>query len=110
MDQTLRFPRGQDVALAARLTPPSGMAGWSLAFTVRDGPGGNVVIDKTTAAGMRIADAGRGIVEVTLTPCDTATLTISDALTSGQAYVWELARTDTGQRVALASGQLLLEE
>ena len=41
---------------------------------------------------------------------DTASLAVSDALTAGKAYVWELTRTDTGRHLVLASGQLLLEE
>ncbi len=109
MDKTLRLIRAQDVVLEGKLTPPGSIAGWSLAFTVRDCLGGTLVLSKTTAAGISIADAGRGVIRITLARLDTASLEPSINLGVGAGYVWDVKRTDVGHNLVLARGQLVLE-
>ena len=110
LEKTLRLIRGQDLLLEGVMTPPRSVAGWSLAFTVRDAPGGDVVVTKTTPSGIRLADPGRGRVQVTLAKSDTEALTVSRALPAGKGYVWDLKRTDSGHALVLARGQMVLEQ
>jgi hypothetical protein len=108
-EKTIRLVRGRAVRLVGRTAPPHELAGWSLAFTVRDGVAGSVVLTKTTGAGVTITDAGRGVVRIDFDAVDTSALTPSAGLAAGQGYVWDLSRTDTGLEQTLAAGPLILE-
>lgn len=107
-EKTLRLIRARDVVLRGVATPPRDLRRWALAFTVRDGAGGTVVLAKTTGAGIVVDDPGRGLVKIAVASADTAGLALSDA-TNGKRYVWDLVRTDANVRETLARGQLVLE-
>jgi hypothetical protein len=102
-EQTLRLIRAQDLTLRASLSPPREVTGWSITFQVRDSLGGTSRITKTVGSGITLTDAGKGIITISLAKADTATLTI-------QSYVWDVKRTDSGNNVVLARGQLVLEQ
>jgi hypothetical protein len=108
-EKTLRFLRGRAVRFVGHTAPPHELAGWSLAFTVRDAVAGSVVLMKTTGAGVTITDSGRGVVRIDLDASDTSALTPSSGLAAGQGYVWDLSRTDVGLEQTIAAGQLILE-
>lgn len=109
-EQTLHLIRNQDVVLRVRMTPPRDITGWTIAFVVKTKLGGSTSISKSTSSGITITSAGRGIIEIALAAADTSGLTISSALASGEGYVWEITRTDSGSRLVLARGQLILEQ
>ena|SRR6266446_2969736 len=109
-EQTLRIIRAQDLTLRASMNPPRDLTGWTIQFRIRDAVGGASSLLKTTAAGITIADAGRGILSISLARADTASLTPSNGLAAGKGYVWEVRRTDTGSETVLARGQLILEQ
>ncbi|HXG12261.1 MAG TPA: hypothetical protein VNK04_21075 [Gemmataceae bacterium] len=100
-EQTLEFIRAQDLILVGRFAQPRSIAGWSITFQVRDSLGGASRIIKTVGSGITLTDAGKGIIEITLTKADTQGLAV-------QSYVWDIKRTDAGANVVLAMGQLIL--
>ena len=98
----ISFFRGEDVTLAITVTDEL-IAGWGLAFSVAKGYGQIASFTKATGgAGITITDGAAGEFEVTIADIDT------DALATGN-YVWDVKRTDAGQEVVLAYGQLSLK-
>jgi len=99
----ISFFRGEDIILTVTVTDEN-IAGWSLSFSVAKGYGQTAAFTKTTAAlgGIVRTDEANGEFEVTITDTDT------DSLATGN-YVWDVKRTDAGQEVVLAYGQLSLK-
>jgi hypothetical protein len=102
-EQTLEFIRAQDLTLVGRFAQPRDITGWTITFQVRDSLGGTSRITKTVGSGVTIADAGRGVIEISLAKADTQGLAI-------QSYVWDIKRTNSGANVVLATGQLVLRQ
>ncbi len=109
-EQNIQIIRNQDLILRFRMSPPRDITGWTIAFTVRNQLGGTGVLSKTTSAGITLMTPATGILQVSLAASDTSSLSPSSALGSGQGYVWDLVRTDSGSRVILARGELILEQ
>src|SRR5687767_7187275 len=109
-EQTIRLIRAQDLTIRASMVPPRDLTGWALKFEVKDALGGASALSKTTASGITISDAGKGIITITLAKADTSGLTVSASLAAGKGYVWEIRRTDAGSTTVLARGQLILEQ
>lgn len=91
----LTFFRGEDITLDFQMSPPIDISGWTITFTAADGLGGTVQITKTATS----SDGPRGRFRVVLASADTA------ALDPGR-YVWDVRRTDSGNRATLADGYL----
>jgi hypothetical protein len=102
-EQTLRMIRAQDLILQFTMSQPTDITGWSITFAVLTALGGSTQISKTVGNGIAITDAGRGVIQVTLAKNDTLGLPI-------QEYVWALKRTDAGNNLMLARGELVLEQ
>lgn len=102
--------RAQDVALRFTADRPRSLSGWSVSFTLRTRLGGTAVVTKTVGSGVTLTDAGRGVLTVSLAKADTSSLTLTAALASGEGYVWDLKRTDSGNNVVLARGELILAQ
>jgi len=109
-EQTLRIIRAQDLTLRGSLSPPRDITDWTVTFEVEDKLAGSAVITKTVGSGVTLADAGKGVLEITLAKADTASLTVTSALAAGKGYVWEIKRTNAGNNLVLARGQLILEQ
>ncbi len=101
-EQTLKLIRAQDLTIKGKMSPVRDITGWSITFQVRDSLGGTSRISKTVGSGVIISDGPRGELDITLAKADTSSLTV-------QSYVWDIKRTDTGNNVVLARGQLILE-
>jgi hypothetical protein len=108
-EQTLRIIRAQDLTLRFTMSPPRDVASWTVTFKVDRKLAGAADITKTVGSGVTLADTGKGVIEVALAKADTSSLTVSTGLASGEGYVWELKRTNSGSNVVLARGQLILE-
>lgn len=84
---------------------PADITGLSFQFTLRSRPGdsGDPILSKTTAenGGITFPDPAIGKLQIAITATDTQGL-------SG-LYVYELDRTDTGEREVLESGWLLIK-
>jgi hypothetical protein len=102
-EQNIRIIQSQDLILQFTMAAPTDITGWSISFQVLTALGGTVSISKSVGSGITIADAARGIVQVTLAKADTNGLGIQD-------YVWMLKRTDAGFNTVLARGELTLEQ
>lgn len=109
-EQTIRIIRAQDLTLRGYLSPPQDITGWTVTFEVEDKLAGAAVITKTVGSGITLTDTGKGILEVTLAKADTSGLTVSTSLAAGKGYVWEIKRTNAGNNLVLARGQLILEQ
>lgn len=109
-EQTLRIIRAQDLTIRAAMVKPRDMTGWAISFTVKTKLGGSTSLTKTVGGGVTIKDAGRGIIEISLAKADTSSLTVTNSLASGEGYVWDIKRIDSGANVVLARGQLILEQ
>ena len=102
-EQSIRIIRSQDLILQFTMAAPTDITGWSVTFLVLSALGGATQITKTVGAGITLTDAGRGVLQVTLSKADTIALAIQD-------YVWGLKRTDNGNNLMLARGELILEQ
>ncbi|OAI46891.1 hypothetical protein AYO44_10570 [Planctomycetaceae bacterium SCGC AG-212-F19] len=98
----ISFYKGEDVVLTITMAPATAITGWSLQFTLRKQFGdATPLVTKTTGAGITITDAANGVFKVTLASADTANLDL-------RAYVYDIQRTDTGNRTVLTTGNLTL--
>jgi hypothetical protein len=102
-EQTIRIIRAQDLVFQFTMATPQDITGWSITFAVNDSLGGTNRITKTVGSGITITDPGRGVIQVAIAKTDTNSLNIQD-------YVWGLKRTDAGNNVMLARGELILEQ
>ena len=108
-DQEIRFVRAQDIALRFTLDRPRSVSGWAVSFTVKQKVGLNTVISKTVGSGVALTDTTRGVITVTLSASDTSALEISDNLSEGESYHYDLKRTDSGYKTVLAKGAFVLD-
>lgn len=109
-EQTLRIIRAQDLTIKAMMNPPRDMTGWAITFEIKDRLGGSSIVSKTVGSGITITDGPRGIITITLAKADLSGQTVSSGLSSTYGYVWNIKRTDTGNNVVLARGQMILEQ
>jgi hypothetical protein len=109
-EQPIRLIRNQDVTLRFRMNPPRSISGWTVSFTVKTKLGGSTSISKTTSSGITLTNTGKGVLEVAIAAGNTSALTVSRSLASGEGYVWDLVRTDSGSRLVLARCELILEQ
>lgn len=92
---------GEDVVLPFAMVPPTNVAGWTMAFTVRGASG--VVISKTSSSGIAVTSEANGTWEVTLTDADT------DTLRPG-TYLYDLWRTDANNERIVARGDFIASD
>lgn len=104
--QSIKLIRNQDVDLRFRMVSPTSISGWTLSWALYDALGGSSTLSKTPTAN----DAGQGICTVGIADTDTAGVTPSKDLNDNKGYTWELVRTDAGERIILARGELILLE
>jgi hypothetical protein len=109
-EQTLRLIRNQDLTLRFRMQPPQDVTGWNITWKVQIALGGTTQIIKSVGSGITLTYPGKGVLDVSLAAADTSALTVTTGLATGQGYVWELSRTDAGNRLVLARGNLILEQ
>lgn len=102
-EQQISLIRATDNTIRARMRTPRDITGWAISFTVATALGAAASITKTVGAGITITDGPSGIITITLAKSDTQSLTAG-------GYVWDVTRTDSGSRVCLARGELLLEQ
>lgn len=96
------FYKGEDVDLTVTLSPPTNITGWSLQFTLRKQYGdAAALLTKTIGAGITVTDATNGVFKVALASADSAGLEL-------KAYVYDIQRTDAGNRTVLTIGNLTL--
>jgi hypothetical protein len=97
----LTWFRGEDVTLQFALTPPyTDITGWTIQLTLKDTLGG------TTQGGFpltaTVTDGARGKFQFTIASGLTSSLSVG-------RYVWDVRRTDLGQKATLADGYLDLK-
>jgi len=98
----ISFYRGEDVTLTVTMSPATNITGWTLQFTVRKAYGdAAALITKTTGAGITITDATNGVFTVSIASADTLDL-------EQRAYVFDIQRTNSGNRTVLTIGNLTL--
>lgn len=103
-ETTLRLIRGQDVTLRFTLDRKRDVTGWTVSFVVRTRIGQTAAISKTAT----LTDTTYGVFTVSLAKADTSGLTVSELLSEGEEYYWDLKRTDSGANTVLAYGSLEL--
>jgi len=98
----ISFYKGEDVTLTVTMSPITNITGWTIQFTVRKAYGdATALITKTTGAGIAITNATNGVFTVTIASADTSGL-------EQRAYVYDISRTDAGNRTVLTIGNLTL--
>jgi hypothetical protein len=98
----ISFYKGEDVTLTVTMSPATNITGWTLAFTVKQKYGDAIaVVSKSTSSGITITDAVNGVFTVTIASADTNLL-------DQQGYVYDIQRTNAGNRTVLAIGNLTL--
>lgn len=112
--QTISIVRDQDLSLRFTMDEVTSIASWAVTFSVKlrsaTGTLGSALVTKTVGSGVTLTDTTNGIITVTLADTDTSSLTLTEALSAGERYVWDLKRTDAGSEVVLARGDLVLEQ
>jgi hypothetical protein len=101
LTSSLSWFRGEDVTVDFQMTPPIDVSGWTIAFTLKDTLGGATQSGFPLAASIVNGPAGRFRVAV------------ASGLTAGLVvgrYVWDVRRTDAGNRTTLADGYLDLRQ
>jgi hypothetical protein len=94
------FYKGEDVTITDTMSPATNITGWSLQFTVRKNFGdATALITKTIGSGITVTDLTNGIFKIAVANADTS------GLTPG-AYVYDVERTDSGNRTVLTTGYL----
>ena len=94
------FYKGEDVAVTDTMSPATGISGWSLQFTLRKNYGDPTpLLTKTIGAGITVTDAVNGVFTIALANADTANL-------APGAYVYDIERTNAGNRTVLTIGVL----
>lgn len=91
--------RGEDVDLVFQLSPPDDCTGWAISLKIAPTLGGSVSTTKSAT----IVDGPRGIFRVSLASADTSSLAVG-------RHVWDVRRTDSGEKVTLADGTLDLRQ
>lgn len=92
--------KGEDVVVTDSMTPVTNITGWSLQFTLRKNYGdATALVTKTVGAGITVTDATNGVFKITLASADTANLALGN-------YVYDVERTDVGNRTVLSIGNL----
>jgi hypothetical protein len=99
----LTFFRGEDITLTFTMQPPRDITGWSITFKLATTLGGTVQFAKSVGSGVTLTDAGRGVFQVSIASADTASLAVG-------RYVWDVRRTDAGNKATLADGYLTLKQ
>lgn len=107
-DQLIRLVRGQDVSLRFTMDATQSVSGWTVSFTAKLKSSLATVISKTTSSGITLTDTTRGIITVALAASNTSSLELTELLSEGDAYLWDLKRTDSGSETVLARGELEL--
>jgi hypothetical protein len=98
----ISFYKGEDVTLTVTMTPATNITGWTLQFTVRKSYGDSTaLITKTIGAGITVTDSTNGIFTVAIASGDTTNL-------DQRAYVFDIQRTNGGNRTVLTIGNLTL--
>jgi len=98
----LSFYRGEDITLTVTMTPVTDITGWTLQFTVRKQYGDTTaLLAKTVGAGVTITDATNGVFTVALASAETTGLDL-------RAYVYDIQRTNAGNRTVLTIGSVTL--
>jgi predicted RecA/RadA family phage recombinase len=92
--------KGEDVAITDSLSPVTNITGWSLQFTLRKNYGDtSAILTKTIGAGITVTDVTNGVFKIALANADTANL-------APGVYVYDVERTDAGNRTVLTIGYL----
>lgn len=108
-EQTIYHIRATDITYRFPMDPPRSVVGWSVTFTVGYRSGGTALITKTVGSGVTLTDSARGVISVAVLKANTSSLTPTAELATGESYVWDLKRTDSGVNVVLARGEFVLE-
>lgn len=100
--EDISFYKGEDITLTVTMAPATVITGWTLAFKLRKTFGDTVLVTKTTGgSGITITDATNGVFTVTIPKASTQDL-------DARAYVFDVARTDSGFQKILTIGALTL--
>lgn len=91
--------RGEDVDLEFQMSPVADCTGWTIALKIAPTLGGTVSTTKSAS----IVDGPRGRFRVALASADTASLAVG-------RHVWDVRRTDSGNKDTLADGTLDLRQ
>ena len=106
--QLIRVVRGQDLSLRFTMDATQSVSGWTVGFTAKPKSSLATVLSKTTSSGITLTDTTRGVITVTIAAADTSSLELTENLSEGDTYLWDLARTDSGSKTVLARGELEL--
>lgn len=99
---SLQMTAGEDLAFIFAADAPVSLAGWSVTFSVRPADGSSTLsVAKTVGSGIVLTDPVNGVLIVSLASVDTSVLTLQTT-----PWVWDLARTDTGNAAVLAKGTM----
>jgi hypothetical protein len=98
----ISFYKGEDVTLTVTMSPATTITGWTLQFTLRKQFGdATALVTKTIGSGITVTDATNGVFTVSLASADTSGLDL-------RAYVYDIQRTDSGNRTVLTIGNVTL--
>jgi hypothetical protein len=97
----LSWFRGEDITIDFTMTPVVDVTGWTISFTLKDTLGGNTQTGFPIAA--TIVDGSRGRFRVAIPSSATSSVAVG-------RYVWDVRRTDAGNRTTLADGYLDLRQ
>jgi hypothetical protein len=86
-----------NLTITMNAPPAGGVAGWTMLFTLRDGPG--VVLTAATGLGVTVTDATAGAWAVAFQVPRPSTGKLKE-------YTWDFWRTDTGAEFSAAHGSL----
>ncbi len=94
------FYKGEDVVITDTMDPTTAISGWSLQFTLRKNYGDpSPLLTKTIGSGITVTDATNGVFTIALADADTVNL-------APGAYVYDIERTNAGNRTVLTIGVL----
>ena len=91
--------RGEDVDLEFQMSPVVDCTGWTISLKIAPTLGGSVSTTKSAS----VVDGPRGTFRVALANADTSSLAVG-------RHVWDVRRTDSGEKVTLAEGTLDLRQ
>lgn len=94
------FYKGEDVVITDSMSPAAAISGWALQFTLRKNYGDPApLLTKTIGAGIAVTDPTNGVFTIAVADADTVNLLPG-------AYVYDVERTDAGNRTVLTIGVL----
>ena len=98
----IAFYKGEDVTLTVSMSPVTNITGWTITFSLKKQYGdASALVSKTIGSGITVTDAVNGDFKVAVDSADSASL-------DNRAYVYDILRTNSGNKTVLTIGNLTL--